>query len=48
MGEHDGFDNIVSIDLVDEEIKAMNSNEKEKVPFRRIVKARGAIELWLD
>jgi dynein heavy chain len=42
------FDNIVNIDLVDEEIKAMNSNEKEKVPFRKIIKARGQIELWLD
>lgn len=42
------FDNIVSVDLQDEEIQAMNSNEKEKVPLRKIVKARGQIEMWLD
>jgi dynein heavy chain len=26
----------------------MNSNEKEKVPLKKIVKARGQIEIWLD
>lgn len=42
------FDNIVSVDIQDEEIKAMNSNEKEKVPLKKIVKARGQVEIWLD
>lgn len=42
------FDNIVSVELQDEEIKGMNSGEKEYVPFRKIVKARGQIELWMD
>lgn len=35
------FDNIVSVEIVDEEIRGMNSGEKEYVPFRRPVKARG-------
>jgi hypothetical protein len=26
----------------------MNSNEKEKVELKKIVKARGQIEIWLD
>jgi hypothetical protein len=26
----------------------MNSGEKEQVPFKKIVKARGPIELWMD
>ena len=42
------FDNIVRVDIEDEEIKAMNSNEKEKVALKRVVKARGQIEQWLD
>lgn len=42
------FDNMVSVDIVDEEVKAMNSGEKEKVPLKKIVKARGQIEIWLD
>lgn len=42
------FDNIEKVDIIDEEIKALNSGEKEKVPLRRIVKARGQIEIWLD
>lgn len=43
------FDNIVKIDIKDEEIvEAMNSNEKEKVPFKKPVKARGMIEVWLE
>lgn len=41
------FDNIITIDILDEEIKAMNSNEKEKVPLKRPQKVRGAIEGWL-
>jgi dynein heavy chain len=35
------FDNIINVDVVDEEIRAMNSGEKEKVPLKKIVKARG-------
>jgi hypothetical protein len=38
------FDNIINVDIVDEEIKAMNSGEKEKVPLAKIVKARGQVE----
>ena len=41
------FDNIITIDILDEEIKAMNSNEKEKVPLKKPQKVRGAIEGWL-
>lgn len=42
------FDNIVKIDIKDEEhVEAMNSGEKEKVPFKKAVKARGMIEDWL-
>jgi dynein heavy chain len=43
------FDNIVKVDIKDEEIvTAMNSNEKEKVEFKKNVKARGMIEVWLE
>lgn len=42
------FDNIVSLDINDEAIEAMNSTEKEKVPLKRAVKARGMIETWLE
>lgn len=42
------FDNIVSVDVNEEEITHMNSNEKEKVKLKKVVKARGNIEAWLD
>lgn len=42
------FDNIVKVDVQDEEIKQMISNEKEFVPLKKIVKARGQVEVWLD
>jgi dynein heavy chain len=43
------FDNIVKIDIVDGiDIEAMNSGEKEKVKFKKNLKARGQVELWLD
>lgn len=39
------FDNIVKIDIKDDVVvEAMNSNEKEKVPFKRPVKARDMVE----
>jgi len=42
------FDNIVKIDIKDElDVIAMYSNEKEYVPFKKPVKARGNIEMWL-
>lgn len=42
------FDNIVRIEIEDGiEIKAMISNEKEKVPFKKSLKARGQVETWL-
>jgi len=44
------FDNLVKIDIADdrETIKGMYSNEGELVPFKREVKARGLVEVWLD
>lgn len=42
------FDNIVRIDIEDSfEIKAMNSNEKEQIEFKKPLKARGPVETWL-
>jgi len=42
------FDNIVRIDIEDGiDVKAMNSNEKEKVPLSKVVKARNNVEGWL-
>lgn len=41
------FDNIVRIDIEEIEIKAMNSNEKEQVEFKKPLKARGPVETWL-
>jgi len=42
------FDNIVRIDIEEGiEIKAMNSNEKECVEFKKPLKARGPVETWL-
>jgi dynein heavy chain len=43
------FDNIVKIDIVDGiDIVAMNSGEKEQVKFKKNLKARGPVELWLE
>jgi dynein heavy chain len=44
------FDNLVKIDVLDdkETIKGMYSNEGELVPFKKEVKARGLVEVWLD
>lgn len=41
------FDNIVRIDIEEIEIKAMNSNEKEQIEFKKPLKARGPVETWL-
>ena len=42
------FDNIVRVEIEEGiEIKAMISNEKEKVPYKKSVKARNNIESWL-
>ena len=39
----------MSVDITDEQVEAMNSNEKEKVAFKKkSVKARGYVEKWLD
>jgi len=44
------FDNLVKIDVAEdrETVKGMHSNEGELVPFKREVKARGLVEVWLD
>jgi len=42
------FDNIVRIEIEEGiEIKAMHSNEKECVEFKKPLKARGPVETWL-
>lgn len=43
------FDNIVKLEIVDgETIKGMYSGEGEMVPFIKEVKARNAVEQWLE
>jgi dynein heavy chain len=43
------FDNIVKLEIVDgETIKGMYSGEGECVPFIKEVKARNAVEVWLE
>lgn len=43
------FDNIVKLEIQDgESVKGMISGEKEKVMFKKEVKARGMIETWLE
>lgn len=42
------FDNLVKLEFSDLDILAMYSNEGEKVPFAKSLKARGQIEQWLD
>ena len=41
------FDNIISVDIVDEKVLAMNSNEKEKVDMKKEFKVVPSPEIWL-
>jgi dynein heavy chain len=43
------FDNIVRLEIIDNEtLKGMYSGEGEYVPFIKEVKARFAVEIWLE
>ena len=41
------FDNIVSVDIPEDKVLAMNSNEKEKVDMKKDIKLGPAPEVWL-
>jgi dynein heavy chain len=42
------FDNLVKLEFAEVDILAMYSNEGERVPFNKALKARGMVELWLE